>query len=1641
MKKGYFLLLLVFIAVFHFKTQAHKDSLRSGKLEFIENLSQWNENILFKANIDGGAVFFEKTRFTFAFEDAEAIEKILSFKYLSADERKLKNNPNTIINCHSYKMNFIGANTNFITKAHYPSDTYENYFIGNNPKHWASRVRRYKEFEYIHLWDNINLNVFEKDYLLKYEIVAEPNADIAKVKFSYDGAKNIAIDAKGNLIITTSINKIIEIKPKAWVLDGVKEKEVVCNFKLKKNILSFEFPEGYDHSKVLVVDPTLIFSSYSGSTSDNWGYTATYDKNGFLYAGGNVFSLGYPTTTGAYQINYGGGSCDMAISKYDTTGHFMIYSTYLGGDSTDVPNSLITNDNGELFILGTTGSNNFPTTANAYSSVFHGGTPYVLTYVLQYPHGSDIVVARLSSDGTQLLSSTYLGGSGNDGLNSVDTLKHNYADDVRGEIMIDKNSNVYIVSSTTSIDFPVTAGAFQTTFGGGKQDGCIAKLDQNLTTLIWCSYLGGNKNDAIYSIKLDPSENIYVAGGTCSPNFPVTPGVLFPIYPGGKCDGFITHISKLGDAILQSTYYGAAGYDQVYLLETDRNGNVYVLGQTDAPANTYIFNALWSYPGGGQFVSKLSSSLNNKIWSTTFGSGTAGPNISPTAFLVDVCNSVYLSGWGGAVNGFGGTTGLPITANAFQTTTDNSDYYFLVIKDDASGIVYGTYFGGPQSYEHVDGGTSRFDRKGRIYQSVCAGCGAHSDFPTTAGAVSNTNNSSNCNNGVIKFDFKLPIIIAEFIVPPVGCTPYNVSFQNTSTSGSGSMICNWSFGDGTYSNQFSPNHTYTQSGVYDIRLIVSDTGSCNSSDTISHQMVVLSGVNSTLPTDTICIGQQTQIGVLPQVGSNLTYSWSPTTGLSNANAANPFANPLGTTNYTLYISNGVCTDTLVQKVLVYNFLAEAGPNINVCQGDTITLHGSVIGSSGSVLYIWSSNPAFSDTLNSPLNNPNFNAVVQNNISYYLKVSNGLCDKTDSIHLTVSTVSIDAGNNKTICFGDSTFLSVSNLIPGMSLTYSWTPTSSIIIGGNTSSPLVNPSTTTTYYATASNSLGCSKVDSMKITVIKLIPTVSYSNVSCFNSCNGHINVSVSGGSPNYQFNWSNGANTSNISNLCPDTYSLIITDSNNCKAVVSQIITQPQPLVITFPDTTHVVCNGICDGAIISSVTGGTPNYQFHWISGQTTDTISNLCAGLYTLTVTDANNCTTTASVPVLDTSNFNAIGHYKQPNCADSCNGIAWVTASAGVPPYTYLWNTFSTNDSIFQLCSSIYNVRVTESHGCIHMVYIQLPQPQPVFIDTLSLINPLCHDSCNGFISIIASGGTSPYQYLWNTSQGTPSINNLCAGIYYITVTDSAGCSASDTFQLIAPAPITITLTSTDVPCESVCNSVITASVQGGVGSYSYAWSTGSSGNPITNGCFGLNYVSVTDANNCEAIKSINVNITTSFPTNFKAWIGNDTLKKIDTIYESLSAQLNSTIISGYQYQWSPSSGLNNPSVSNPIATPSGTTTYYVTVTDTYGCQKVDSVKIVIEEVICDEPFIYVPNAFSPNQDNKNDVLYVRSNIITELTFLIYDRWGEKVFESHQLQQGWDGNYKGKACEPGVYVYYIDAGCYAKKRYKHKGNITLIK
>ena len=931
--------------------QAKKNT--EGSIEFIENKNQWDSKILYKSDIKCGAVFLEKKGITFLFKDVSDLNKIHNLKHKHTKNDKPSEPSDYNIRCHAYKMNFLNASPETKVAAAKPNNGYFNYFIGNDRAHWASRVKSYQTVSYNNLYNKTDFTIYRNNSNLEYDITLHPGSNPLDINFQYEGAENISL-LKGNLIIKTSVNEVTELSPEAYQMNGTEKVIVPCQFSLKGNILSFVFSSGYDTSKDLVIDPVLVFSTYSGSYADNWGFTATFDSIGSGYSGGIAFGSGYPTNTGAFQTTFGSGDCDVAIIKYDSAGTQRLWASYLGGSGSELPHSMIVNSADELLVFGTTGSSNFPVSTDAFDQSYNGGT--LLSYDgISFFSGSDIFISKISSDGSQLLASTYVGGSQNDGLNYPSALYFNYADGARGEIMVDKADNVYIGSTTNSSDFPITSGAFQQTSAGG-QEGVVFKMDPNLTTQLWSSYLGGVGSDAVYGICVDPTNTAYVTGGTNSQDFPTTPGVLFTSFTGGTMDGFISKISPDGSNLVKSTYYGSASYDQSFFINNDNAGNVVIFGQTEAPGSTFIYNAAWATPNGGQFISKINPDLSNLMWSTAFGNGNGTPDISPTAFLVDICNYIYLSGWGGpSINGFGGTAGLPITNNAYQTTTDNNDFYFLVMNNDASALLYATYFGSALSADHVDGGTSRFDKNGRIYQSVCAGCGGDDYFPTTPGAWSQTNNNSNCNNALIKFNFELNKVKSDANIAPsdTGCAPLAVNFINNSNA----VNYQWDFGDGIQSTLVNPSHTYINPGSYLVSLIAIDSLKCNIADTayLFINSIPVPVVNLG-PDQKICQGQNI---ALDAGNAGFSFLWSN-------GASSQIINVADSGLYWVKVTNGPCITSDTVSIDITRDITYTIPNVFTPNDDLINdvfrvvspseiteFNGSVFNRWGKKVYEWS----------------------------------------------------------------------------------------------------------------------------------------------------------------------------------------------------------------------------------------------------------------------------------------------------------------------------------------------------------------------------------------------------------------------------------------------------------------------------------------------------------------------------------------------------------------------------------------------------------------------------------------------------------------------------------------------------------------
>ena len=904
---------------------------------FQPNRGQWDSHILYKVALTRGDFFVEKDKFTYALSD-------LSDVYQAAHEGGDVEN----IKHHTIFSHFINSSWKGKVIESDSSSFYKNYYLGKDSEKWKSKVFSYKTLEFIDFYPGIDLLLESSPEEIKYSFRVAPGVNPSVIKIFHEGMDGLNVGPK-EVEIQTRFGSVYEKNLKVWNVGVDKRRvEVKAEFKVNEDTVFYHFPNGYDANTPLIIDPSLTFSTFSGSTSDNWGFTAAPDDEGNLYAGGIVFGTGYPVSVGAYDGVFKGGDgeyqIDMGISKFSSDGSSLLYSTYLGGEGNETPNSIITNSHDELYILGLTSSSDYPVLSNAYQTSYIGGT--TTTQIAVRFDGTDIVVSKLSADGTALLASTFLGGSSNDGLN-ISTLNYNYGDVFRGEIILDKVGDVLITSSTQSADFPIVNG-MNTTLGG-NQDAIVAKLTPDLSDLIWSTYLGGANDDAGYSIQVSSTNSVFVSGGTKSTGLPFAGGHTTS-FQGGSADGFVVELEGATSAVLNGTYIGTDEYDQSFFVQLDQSDRVYVFGQT-AGAMT-VTSGVYSNPNSGQFIRQYSPDLSTLNWSTIVGGGNGVVEISPTAFLVSNCNEIYYTGWGGVTNrsvqAYGSTSyGFPTTPDAYQVGTNGNNFYIGVLAEDAAALNYGTYMGGvASSSNHVDGGTSRFDKHGRIYHAVCGACrGNKHGFTTTPGAYSETNNSTNCNLAAWKFD--LGAIYSATSVPnPLICLPDSVFFSNDSENGSAYY---WDFGDGSTSTEYEPTHFYSTPGVYQVMFVVSDVEGCFESDT-SYLEVEIGDFEGAIlqPPNPVCANVPYQL----EASGGVIYEWSPAQYLDDSTSSTPFATIDVTTEFTVIVSDSCGTDTLSLTLEVYDESSESVDDLVICRGDTVKLWAN-----GGVDYIWSTTDA------------------------------------------------------------------------------------------------------------------------------------------------------------------------------------------------------------------------------------------------------------------------------------------------------------------------------------------------------------------------------------------------------------------------------------------------------------------------------------------------------------------------------------------------------------------------------------------------------------------------------------------------------------------------------------------------------------
>ncbi len=518
-----------------------------------------------------------------------------------------------------------------------------------------------------------------------------------------------------------------------------------------------------------------------------------------------------------------------------------------------------------------------------------------------------------------------------------------------------------------------------------------------------------------------------------------------------------------------------------------------------------------------------------------------------------------------------------------------------------------------------------------------------------------------------------------------------------------------------------------------------------------------------------------------------------------------------------------------------------------------------------------------------------------------------------------------------------------------------------------------------------------------------------DVNCYGDQNGTVISSLSGGTSPYQnFTWSNGASTQNLNTLTAGLYSLTAYDSNNCADTASILISEPSDATVSFA-ITDLVCYGQSTGEIQTTITGASPPYSsFTWSSGQNTQNISNIPAGNYTISFTDANACQFTASSNVNSPPDLVFDFILTEPLCHGESNGAIDMRITGATPPYTaHLWSNAMVAEDLANIPAGNYTVTVTDANNCNFEGSITLSQPDSILLE-YQVIDVLCYGQSNGVIDMTISGGTPPYPLIhWSNSSYTEDITGLPAGDYQVTITDDNNCIKYGEVTVFEPDVLAFDATLVHVQCYGESNGSIEVIPKGGSPPFQVQWYNSSTSNPIENLEQGNYSFTITDINNCET----EADLTIESPTEIEAQADIVPLTCMFAEDAAIHVHLDGGV-SPYIFNW-----YHGEYTESIFALSYGT--YAVLVADSNQCQKEFEFIIPESEIPC----LDIPNVFSPNGDGVNDTWEISGiEFVPGCEIKVLDRWGRAVFESLGYSILWDGRYDGKQLPSDAYFYIIE-------------------
>jgi len=478
----------------------------------------------------------------------------------------------------------------------------------------------------------------------------------------------------------------------------------------------------HDRTRPLVIDPSLVYSTYLGGSANDYGAGIAVDASGNAYVSGGTYSANFPVTPGAYQTQCNDNclASDAFVVELNPSGSALVYSTYIGGSGNEIATGIVLDASKNAYLGGITYSSDFPTTLGAFQTTCGGGSC----------GAGDAFVLKLNSTGSALVYSTYLGGSAYDQGNAI---------------VLDASGNIYLTGTTCSADFPVTAGSVQAKYGGDqgkcalsvpRGDAFIAKLDRTGSVLVYSTYLGGSSGDSAYGIALDAFGDAYLAGFTYSSDFPSTAGAFQQgLGAGAPMAGWVSKLNPDGSALVYSTYLGGSGNAKpcdtcATGVAVDTAGHAFVSGLTlekDFPVTPGAYQTTFNATDHDAFVAELNAAGSGLIYSTFLG-GTG--DTGATALTIDSSGLVFVRG---NTNGHG----FPTTANAFQTNFGGVVDVFVTVLNPRPNqpLLYSTYLGGSAKDYGFPTSSVTLDSNRRIYVTGYEGS---TNFPVSSGAFQST---------------------------------------------------------------------------------------------------------------------------------------------------------------------------------------------------------------------------------------------------------------------------------------------------------------------------------------------------------------------------------------------------------------------------------------------------------------------------------------------------------------------------------------------------------------------------------------------------------------------------------------------------------------------------------------------------------------------------------------------------------------------------------------------------------------------------------------------------------------------------------------------------------------------------------------